>query len=75
MTDDVDPFTATDWPTTTKTTPRPPTALTADRLTDHLTKFDRHITPAERLAMEATIAALDQIPGREAAARRTSPDH
>lgn len=54
--------------------PRHPCQLTSARLVDHLDRYDRHITPAERSAVELAIAALDQLPFREDAARRAGVD-
>jgi hypothetical protein len=52
-------------------TPRPrhPCELTADRLTEHLTRYDAHFTPAERAALRRSIGVLDQIADRVRADR------
>lgn len=48
---------------------RHPCQLTAERLVDHADKFAPHLTPAEVAALRLTVAALFQVPHREAAAR------
>ena len=55
--------------------PRHPCELTADRLEDHVLRFDAHLTPAEVAALRLTTMALKQVPAREAAARRAGVDH
>ena len=54
--------------------PRPPTVVTANRLEDHLLRYDEHLTPAEVASLRLAVMALNQVPAREAAARRAGVD-
>lgn len=58
-----------DLPETTPRAPRRHSAqVTSDRLQEHLVTFEAYLTQVERVSMNRSIMALEQIPGRIRAA-------